>query len=149
MTAGAYCNRDVVTTGPETPVYDAAKLMREYHVGCLIVVEERNGENVPIGLVTDRDLVVEVLAQDVNPASVTVSDVMSADPVMVYEDDSLWDTIKKMNAHGIRRLPVITINDVLAGLLTIDDLLDLLSTELSQLTTVFIREQEREEESRP
>ncbi len=148
MTAGAYCNRDTVVARPETSIHEAAKLMREHHVGCLVVVDDRHISNVPVGLVTDRDMVVELLAQGVDPASVTVSDIMSVDPVTVDEDESLWDAIRKMSARGIRRLPVVDKNKALAGLLAVDDVLDLLSVELSQLTNLFILEQKREKQSR-
>ena len=148
MTVGAFCNRDVVVAESETSVNDAAKLMREFHVGCLIVVQKSDTGNAVLGLVTDRDIVVEVLAQSVDPASLTIGDIMTQDPITAHEDDSLWDTVKKMNIHGIRRLPVVYSNGMLAGLLTTDDLLELLSVELSQLANLFVNEQRREKELR-
>ncbi len=148
MTAGAFCNRKVIVTGADTPIYEAAGLMREHHVGCLVVVEAGDVGDEPIGLVTDRDIVVEVIAQNINPDTLQTGDIMAADPICVHEDESLWNTIKRMSAHGIRRLPVIDNAGALVGLLAVDDLLDLLSVELSQLTTLFLREQKREMETR-
>ena len=79
---------------------------------------------------------------------VVVSDIMSDHPVTTFEDDNLWDTIKTMHAQGIHRVPVVDIDGSLTGIISVNDLLDLLSVELSQLTNVFILEQKRETETR-
>ena len=77
MYVGSICNRDVSVVAKDASVLEAARAMREQHVGSLVVVEESNGERTPIGILTDRDLVVEVLAKEVSPEAVTVGDVMS------------------------------------------------------------------------
>ncbi len=151
MTVGEICNREVVVIGREASVQEAARLMREHHVGCLVVVEEREGRTVPVGLVTDRDLVVELLALDLDPDAVAVGDLMSADPVLAYEEDRLWDTLRRMRIEGVRRVPVVDRSGALQGILTLDDLLELLAGELAELARVVLRERRREEllRSRP
>lgn len=149
MSAGVFCNRDVVFVAPEATVEEAAGLMRRFHVGCLVVTREEGECRRPVGIITDRDLVVEILAQRIDPATVAVADFMSGELLTVHEDDSLWQTIRRMSAHGVRRMPVVDERGSLVGLLSVDDILDLLSAELSQLTTLSIREQTREKEARP
>ncbi len=144
MTVGAVCTRDVVIAHSEMSIVAAARLMREYHVGSLVVVNDEAGNNAPIGVVTDRDLVIEVLAVDVDSDSVTVGDVMSQPLLTVNEDESLWDVIQRMRAKGVRRTPVVNMDGALVGILSVDDLVQLLGDELSALAGVFGTEQQRE-----
>jgi CBS domain-containing protein len=148
MTVGEICNRDVVIIGKEATIPEAAKLMREHHVGNLLVVEDRRGQRVPIGIVTDRDLVVEVLALGVSLDSVAVVDVMTMDLVTARENDGIWETLQRMRTRGVRRMPVVNDQDGLVGILAVDDLLELLADELSALAKVGNREQQREKETR-
>ncbi len=119
--------------------------MREYHVGDLIVVESIDAP-LPVGVVTDRDLVVEVLAETVDPTAVTAGDIMSSDLVVARESESLWDTLKRMRARGVRRVPVVDDrNGRLVGILSADDVMDLLAEEFSALARIPFREREREQ----
>jgi signal-transduction protein with cAMP-binding, CBS, and nucleotidyltransferase domain len=149
MSVGEVCNRAVVVTGPRTGVVEAARLMREFHVGDLVVVEPHDGGRVPVGIVTDRDLVVEVLAEEVDPAAVTVADVMSSDLMVAREPDDLLDTVKRMAQRGVRRVPVVGQDGHLVGLLAADDVLDLVLEQVSGLVHVTRREQRVEAERRP
>jgi CBS domain-containing protein len=144
MTVGSVCVRDVVIATPEMTIPEVAKLMREFHVGSLVVVDAQEGKNVPVGIVTDRDLVVEVLAQGVAPGSVTVGDVMSHEPLIAREDESLWGIIQRMRAKGVRRAPVVDDARSLVGILSVDDLVQLLGDELSALAALFGTEQQKE-----
>lgn len=122
--------------------------MRQHHVGDVVITEERGGAAVPIGIVTDRDLVIEILAQELSPDTVTAGDIMSYEVLAVGEDDSLWDTLQQMRVKGVRRVPVVDARGALAGILTLDDMLELLTDELSELAKIVRREQEREYKSR-
>jgi CBS domain-containing protein len=148
MNAGELCNREVVTTGRDTGIIEAAKLMRDHHVGSLVVVEEKDGRPEPVGILTDRDIVMEVIAEDVGVADVAVGDVMSYALLKVNEKDSVFDTAQRMRARGVRRVPVIRDNGELAGILALDDILELLSEELSMLARLTSREAEQEEKKR-
>lgn len=134
MSAGKYCNREVIVSEKGTSVIEAAKLMRRHHVGDLVIVEQREGKNHPIGIVTDRDLVVEVLAQDVSHESIILEDIMSTELVIVQEDELLLDVLEKMRVNGVRRIPVINKRDELQGILTADDVIELLSEITTNLT---------------
>jgi signal-transduction protein with cAMP-binding, CBS, and nucleotidyltransferase domain len=148
MNAGELCNRDVVTATRETTISEAARLMRDQHVGSLVVVETSPEGVEPVGILTDRDIVIEVIAEGVAIDAVTVGDIMSYALLRVQEQDSVFDTAQRMRARGVRRVPVIDGNGRLAGILAVDDILELLSEELSLLTRVTAREAEQEKQKR-
>ncbi|OGI41616.1 MAG: histidine kinase [Candidatus Muproteobacteria bacterium RBG_16_62_13] len=148
MKVGDACNREVVVVERNASVRDAARLMRDFHVGDLIVVESGEGRRRPVGILTDRDIVVGVLARDVDTESVAVQDVMGGELVTATEDESLLDAVKRMRAAGVRRTPVVDQDGTLIGILTVDDLLDLLSETLSDLTRLVSREISREQRRR-
>ena len=149
MSAGKFCNREVVFVEKSAGIPEIARLMREYHVGDLIVVEERAGRRIPIGIVTDRDVVIEVLAESVDLEGVTAGDVMSFELVTAREDDDLFDTIKAMRAKAVRRIPVVDTGGALVGILSVDDLLDIFAEHLTDLAALVRREQTREQRQRP
>ena len=144
MNVGEICNRVVVCAERGVPVTDAAKLMREHHVGSLVVVDEGPRGRVPVGIVTDRDIVVAVIAKSVDPARLTVGDVMGPELFTVRETDSVSDALARMRSRGIRRVPVVTEAGTLAGLVTVDDLLGIVAEELESLVRAIGAEQTRE-----
>jgi len=143
MNAGEVCNRQVVITRPETSVVDAVTLLKTHHVGDLVVVRELDGQRAPIGILTDRDI---ALAVDrlLRMPHLKVADVMSTPLVTSPEGESLYDALKKMQSHGIRRLPVVNDHGDLEGILTFDDVIELLSEELTDLAKLVAKEQKRE-----
>ncbi len=149
MKAGELCIREVVVAQRETSIVAAARLMREHHVGCLVVTDDIAGHTSPVGILTDRDIVIEVIAKEVPPGTVTVGDVMTFALLKVSEDDELFDVAQRMRARGVRRVPVITADTgELAGIVAMDDILGLLSQELSLLSTLTSRETEQEASKR-
>ena len=148
MRVGEFCSREVIVIGKEETILEAARLMRENHVGDVVVVEEREGERFPVGILTDRDIVVELVAAGIALDAVSIGDVMSFELLTAREEDGLLDTIRQMQAKGVRRLPVVDTRGVLAGILTVDDILELVSEQLSRLIKIITREQESERESR-
>ena len=144
MTAGDVCNRQVVITTPGMRVVEAADLMKAHHVGDLVVVRQADGERVPIGILTDRDIALSV-GRLVRHPELKVLDVMSANLVTSGEGESLYDVLKRMQSHGIRRLPIVNERGVLEGILTFDDVIELLSEELTDLAKLVVREQKREQ----
>ncbi|UJR84103.1 CBS domain-containing protein [Sandaracinus amylolyticus] len=144
-TMGELCNRTVSIAEPRERVIDAARRMRDHHVGCLVVVEDRDGGRVPVGLVTDRDLVVGALAT--RPGSIEqleVRDVMSAHPVMAREEEPLLDVLSRMRAHGVRRVPVVDRAGVLQGIFAVDDILEHVTEHLDQVVRLLGRERDHE-----
>ena len=148
MTIGKVCNREVVFIHAQASIPEAARLMREYHVGDLVVIKEKTGKRVPVGIVTDRDIVLEVIAEGVGMDDVSVGDIMSDNLVTARESDGLLETIKVMRAKGIRRLPVVNDDNELVGILSVDDLIDLFSEQIVDLARLIAREQGREKAGR-
>lgn len=148
MSAGEYCNRDVVIVSKSEPVREAIELMRRHHVGDVVVVETLEETTVPVGILTDRDIVLELLAEGVNLDTITIGDVMSYELVTVSENTKLIDTIKIMRDKGVRRIPVVNESGGLEGLLSIDDLLELIAEQLSDIVGLINKEQERESKLR-
>jgi len=135
---------DVVTTERETSLADCARLMRTEHVGSLVVVDEHNGERRPVGIVTDRDIVVEAVALGLDTKALTAGDIMGTRLATVSEDEDLLTALARMREHGVRRLPVTERGGRLAGILTIDNLLEVFSEQLDAAVRVVKAEQTRE-----
>jgi CBS domain-containing protein len=146
---GTIASRVVVTATPDMSVAAAAQLMRKHHVGTLVVLAAPSDAARPIGLVTDRDLVVEVLAQNVDPTLVTVGDVMSPTLVTAGEGDALFDAIDTLRRRGVRRLIVIDDARRLVGLLSMDDVVAVLAEELSGIAKAMDTEIREERTLRP
>ena len=149
MTVNTICNPNVATVGAGEGVVDAAALMRKEHVGDLIVIERRGSANVPIGILTDRDIVVGVVAKRVSPDSVTVGDAMTRELLTVREDASLEFALREMRRYGVRRAPVVRANGDLVGVIALDDVIQHLAVQLSRLADVIRLEQDAETHARP
>ncbi len=139
---------DVVTCERDTSVHGVAALMREHHVGDVVVVEVEGGRKRPVGIVTDRDLVIELLATQVDPGSVSAGDVMSWELVQARADDDISAAIDAMRAAGVRRMPVVDGEGALVGIVTVDDLIDWLAGSLNDLGRVIVRELDVEQRRR-
>jgi CBS domain-containing protein len=144
MDTGQICNRNVVTATRDTTIVEAAHLMRHHHIGDLIVVDETNVGRRPVGIVTDRDIVVEVVAPGLDPRAIKLGDLVIGPMLTVDEHDRCADTVRRMAAGGVRRMPVVNAEGLLVGIVTLDDLLPPLTAELAQLSQLGARAQERE-----
>jgi CBS domain-containing protein len=133
LTAGDICKRKVSVAYQHTSVVAAAQLMREDHVGAIVVVEDANGSRQVRGLITDRDIVMSVVALGLDPEPLCLEDVMSERLVTAQEDDALPHLMQSMREHGVRRVPVIGAHDELMGIVTLDDVLKILAQEMNLL----------------
>jgi CBS domain-containing protein len=137
-----FCKRDESVQG-------AALLMRKHHVGDLVVVDKVEGnERVPVGIVTDRDIVVSVIALGLDPASLQVGDIMSDDLLTTSELDDVYATIERMRFRGIRRVPVVNAAGGLTGIVSADDLLEFLAEEMGDLSRISSHQQAHEKRAR-
>ena len=148
MNVGTLCQRNVVTVSPADELSVAARLMRERHIGCLVVVEGSGGGVVPVGMLTDRDIVVAIIARETESGQLQVGDVMTRNPVSVPESESLSTALRQMRAIGVRRLPVVSRRGELTGLLSLDDVLDTLVSELQDVVGAIQNERRIEGEQR-
>ena len=149
MDVNLICNHNVATIGKSLGVAEAARLMREQHVGNLIVVETRGNASVPVGILTDRDIVIGVVAKHVAPETVTVSDAMTRDLLTVREDASLEFALREMRRYGVRRAPVVRANGDLVGVIAVDDVIQHLAEQLGRLADLIRIEQDAEQRTRP
>lgn len=144
MAIGEICSREVIFTRKDETVAAAAKLMRENHVGCLVVSDDQNGKRVPVGMVTDRDITVAVVAPGLDADAILVGDIMSSELLSVREDAGIAETVELMRVRGIRRLPVTDATGALVGLIAADDILGLLAEEIAGIAGMINREEKRE-----
>lgn len=148
MAIGEICSRDVVVTRRDTSVREAAKLMREYHVGALVVVDETGEGRRPVGVLTDRDIVVGIVAKALDPDGLRVDEVMAPQVVTASERAGVAETVELMRAKGVRRVPVVDARGMLVGIVAADDFVDLLAEEMSAIARMIVREQHRESAGR-
>ena len=144
MPIGNIRTREVVVAKRGTTVSEAARLMRSHHVGDVVVVDEVDGRKVPCGIVTDRDIVIGLVAQGLDPDTIQVGDLMMTGIVVGRELDGVADTLEIMRVKAVRRKPIVDALGTLVGIVTADDLLQLLSEEISALAAMINREKRRE-----
>jgi CBS domain-containing protein len=148
MRVGEICIRDMIHVERTTSVLEAARLMRTHHVGNVIVVERESRGLRPVGIVTDRDIVVQVIGAGLDPVRLSAGDLMSHDLITAPEEQGIFETIEQMQHSGVRRLPITDHSGHLMGIVTVDDLLELLSIQLSSLSKVTTHERKQERAAR-
>ena len=150
--AGEFCNRRVVIATRREPILVAARRMHDEHVGSVVVVEEIARGRKPIGIVTDRDIVVRYLAEPADgrgaAEAATVDEIMTRDLVVAREREDLADVCARMRAFGIRRVPVVDDAGVLQGIIAFDDILEWASERTTDLAKLLARERENEQGGR-
>ncbi len=151
MNVGKICHREVVTVDAAEGLTQAARLMRQQHVGFLVVVESNtaNADLKVVGVLTDRDIVTAVIAKEADARSFRVGDVMTRNPLLADESASLDSTLKTMREVGVRRVPVVGVRNELVGVLSIDDVLDSLADQLGSVSAAIRSEQRQERTARP
>jgi CBS domain-containing protein len=149
MTIGSICKKNVVVAPKDERIVDAAKRMRMLHVGAIVVVAQRQGIQVPVGILTDRDIVLSIVASDPEHLPcLLVGDAMSDDLVTVRAETELADGLKRMQQRGIRRLPVVDSTGGIVGIVTADDIIRFLAEELGDLVELLNREEQVERRAR-
>jgi len=141
------CNPDVVWCNRDAAIQDVAALMRKHHVGSVVVTDAEDRKK-PIGILTDRDIVMDVMATGLDARAITAGDVMSTPVVTVRDKDGLAETLGLMRTHKIRRIPVVTDGGALLGIVAVDDVVNLLAKELQSLSGAIIGQQMLEEHVR-
>jgi CBS domain-containing protein len=142
------CVLEVATCGRDASILEAARLMRHHHTGTLIVLDDPQGERTPAGIVTDRDIVLEVLANELDPAGTTVARIMCTKLVVGGAAEDVAAGVERMRLHGVRRLPVIEHDGSLMGIVTLDDILTLHAAQAGTLAGIVSIEQTQEQRGR-
>lgn len=141
MRVGDICNHHAVIIGTSDSVHTVAELMRDQHVNYVVVVESNGGNNIPVGSLTERDIVVKLAANNVDLDSVTAAEVMEAPLILAEARDSVMATLKRMRYKGIRHIPVTDANKALIGILSIDNILEMLTEQLNDIGYIITQEQ--------
>lgn len=144
MTVSSICSHRVITVDRDISIAVAAAVMRDNNIGYLVVMDDRTGSGTPIGVISDRDIVIKVTARDVDPHAVTVAEVMTAHPLTAAVDDRISDTLHRMRRLGVRRVPVVGASGSVSGVLSVDDVVDHLVSQLADVVGSI-----RNEHSRP
>jgi CBS domain-containing protein len=143
------CKHDVVAVEHETPLTACAKLMRDEHVGSLVVTEAKNGRQIPVGILTDRDITVAAVAFSLDPDAITAGDIMTQPLISAHPDEDLMSVLTRMKKSGVRRVPIVAKDETLVGILAADDIWETLAGELDGLVRVMRAEQRKEQRERP
>jgi len=142
------CTLDVAYCVGETTVSEASRLMRQHHAGDLVVVDHGDEGRIPVGIITDRDIVTEVLGKGLDPAKTTIGSVMSKQLVVASGSEDVSDAVERMRVHGVRRVPITDDNGELLGIFTLDDLLKLNAEQAEAPLAILTKEQTREHRTR-
>ena len=134
---GQICSKPPVTASPDATVREVAHRMLTRKVGAVVVVD---GRGKPTGIVTDRDIAVKVVAQGADPAFVRVGTLTRRQPIVIHEDAGILDATRLLSRRGIRRLPVVNRAGKLIGIVSLDDLLMLLGSELDHIASALAGE---------
>jgi len=140
MNIGEMCTREVYVVNSVEPLLQAAREMRHRNVGCVIVVEQRGTLVVPIGILTDRDIVRVLPEHPGNLGTLLVADVMTRDPLALREDESIVDAMAHLRQRGVRRAPVVAASGELVGVVSTDDLLGIVAEQLGSLARLVDRQ---------
>jgi CBS domain-containing protein len=144
MNVGEICNRTVYFAYKHMSISEAARLMHDAHIGSVVVVEETGNGRAVVGMLTDRDIVVSVVAFDLDAKVLRVEDHMSKNVVTAHPDDSINDVLSQMWRNGVRRIPVTDAKNLLIGIVSLDDLLEIVAEEMRGLVQAIDTEQKRE-----
>lgn len=136
MSMKKIATKNVITIGPKATILEAAKKMREFHVGDLIVIPDSMQKSVPLGILTDRDIVMSTVAFGVAPDTVYVEDVMAPTLVTAKTNDNFYHVLNLMKEHGIRRIPLVDGGGTVAGIVCADDILATLAGELNDVAKI-------------
>jgi len=138
LSAGAMCSRIVSTVEAGTALEVAARVMREAHVGCVVVVDRVEGESRVVGVLTDRDITVSAVALGLDARVLRAGDLMARNVATAREDDPLGVVLDRMRERGVRRIPVVSDSGALVGLVSFDDLHAALSLQVNAMTEALV-----------
>jgi CBS domain-containing protein len=148
MLLSEICTTDVVCCKPQTTALEAARLMRHRHVGDVVVVDDPERTRVPLGVVTDRDLAIEVLGNDRDAAATALATLVRTPVVIARDSEDASAVVERMRVHGVRRIPVVDDRGALLGIVTLDDLLKAFLADMHRLLETESRGQRREQSAR-
>jgi CBS domain-containing protein len=141
MSLETLCRREIVCVDVNTKVLEATEMMEEMNVGSVVVIQNDR----PVGIVTDRDVVLRVVNKKLNPAECSVGDIMSLEVVTLKQSTGLYDALEQIKESGssVRRFPIVDENGAIKGIITLDDVIYLLGREMSDVASIIESERPR------
>jgi CBS domain-containing protein len=140
MTIKKICNSKVITAPVDTSIYEISSLMKKYNIGNIVIIDDKNK---PIGIITDRDIVTKVIANDIDQRNLAASDIMSIDLLLLKEYQGIQESLEMMCAKGVRRAPVVNDVGILMGIVSIDDLALLIADEMESYAKLIRKQVSR------
>lgn len=144
MPLDTICQKDVATISRQATLKSASQLMYEKHVGSLIVVEGYQGNQIPCGIITDRDIALAMGSGVYNLENTMVENLMMPDPVCAHRSDGIFEVAIKMKENGIKRVPVVNDMGALCGIISAEDIISLIAAELNQIASISFQQVRRE-----
>ena len=129
MTIKKIYNKKVITAFYDTSIYEIAKLMKKYNVGDIVIVN-KEGKNIPVGIITDRDIIIKLIADEIDLKEISASDIMNSDLLLLTEQSGILEGLDMVSARGTRRAPVVDFSGELVGIVTADDFTVLIADEM-------------------
>jgi CBS domain-containing protein len=138
ITIEQVCVHNVVAIEHDIPLVQCAKIMHDAHVGSLVVIEVRDGLNIPVGILTDRDIAVKVVAFALEPDIFTARDIMAQPLITALPEENLRLVLSRMRNNGVHRVPVVSVEGALIGILAVDDVWENLLEEVDSLERILL-----------
>ena len=140
MNVGSLCSRPPVAAPTGAPLSDVARLMRERHVGAVVITEGDPQRPHVAGIITDRDIVCARVTRTEDLSSINAAEIMTPRPLVIAEQDSVGAAVAHLRARGVRRAPVVAADGALLGVISADDLLAHLAGEIAALAGIVSRQ---------
>lgn len=137
-------SRDIVRAPRSCSLEGAAMLMRKHHVGLLVVTEDAPEEERAIGVLTDRDMVLQAMADGIGPRDTSIGEIMTPRLATISENADVFEALESMRTNAVRRLAVSGEKGALVGVVSLDDVIDAFGAELASLAAVIRSEYKRE-----
>jgi predicted transcriptional regulator len=137
MPVSDICNTKVVKVDKDTSIVEVARLMRDRNVGSVVLTEKIEGKQIPTGIITDRDLTLEIIASEADPTKLSAGDIVIHSVIVVDENEGIFETLHRMRSHGVRRLPVVDRDGALTGIVSADDMIEYIAEEMKELAKMI------------
>lgn len=148
MLLSFFCNKNVPVVAANATVREAAQLMRQKQSGYLVIILDSKGHKKPLGIITDRDIVIRGVSETDYVGDLIVEDLMSKPLYTARHDDTVYQASTVMRVNGISRLPVVDKDNCLIGIVELADILQLLNSEFENLAKLFVKQLTNEKRRR-
>lgn len=141
MSIGSICSREVIIARASETLRTAAELMAKQGIGCIVVCElDEKSRRIPTGILTDRDIVLASLRERKGLEELLIAEAMSRDPLVIHDSEEIDEAVERLRVHGVRRAPVVDAYGALVGVVSLDDLLEVIAEQLNDIAHLIRRQ---------